>query len=129
MRNLDSVAPVVTGQPTTQPNPNGWYRDDVKVAWNATDPEPSSGLTGQPEDTIVAGEGADLTVESDDVCDNAGNCSTGTADGIKIDRTKPDITVSGVEGGKTYTLGARYPPPLVRPPMGCPASMARAQPP
>ena len=106
VRNLDSVAPAVTGQPTTQPNPNGWYRDDVTVAWNATDPEPSSGLTGQPQDTVVPGEGADLTAKSADVCDNAGNCSTGTVDGIQIDRTKPDITVSGVEAGKTYTLGA-----------------------
>jgi len=106
VENLDTVAPTVTGATTSQPNANGWYNDDVTVEWTATDPEPSSGLAGQPEHTIVTGEGASLTAESAQVCDTAGNCGTGKVEGIKIDRTKPEIVVTGVADGGTYTLGA-----------------------
>ncbi len=106
VRNLDTVAPAVTGQTTRQPNLNGWYNDDVAVEWTATDPEPSSGGVANPADTVVTGEGADLTAESAEVCDTAGNCSAGMVEGIKIDRTKPTVNLSGVENGKTYTLGA-----------------------
>ena len=106
VRNLDTVAPTVTGQASSQPNANGWYDNDVTVNWTATDPEPSSGMAAQPQSTIVQGEGNALAAESAQVCDNAGNCSTGKVDGIKIDRTKPTIEVSGVADGETYTLGA-----------------------
>ena len=106
VKNLDTVAPAVTGTAASQPNANGWYNDDVTVKWTATDPEPSSGLAGQPANTVVSGEGGDLSVDSGQVCDLAGNCSTGSISGIKIDRTKPSVTIAGVEDGNTYTLGA-----------------------
>ena len=96
----------VTGQASSQPNANGWYNDDVTVDWTATDPDPSSRIAAQPNSTIVKGEGNALAAESAQVCDNAGNCSTGKVDGIKIDRTKPTIEVLGVTDGETYTLGA-----------------------
>ena len=105
VRNLDTVAPTVTGQASSQPNANGWYDNDVTVDWTVDDPEPSSGIAAQPQPTIVTGEGTALTAESALVCDNARNCSTGKVDGIKIDRTKPTIDVSGVTDEETYTLG------------------------
>ena len=57
VRNLDTVAPTVTGRASSQPNANGWYDNDVTVNWTATDPEPSSGMAAQPQSTIVQGEG------------------------------------------------------------------------
>ena len=106
VRNLDTVGPTVTGTATSQPNTNGWYNDDVSVEWAVEDPEPSSGVTDQPAASVIDGEGDALAVESPQVCDLAGNCSTGSIGGIKIDRTKPSITIAGVEDGKTYTVGA-----------------------
>ncbi|MEI2785749.1 MAG: PxKF domain-containing protein [Candidatus Nanopelagicales bacterium] len=105
MRNLDSVAPTVTGHAASQPNANGWYNDDVTVQWTVTDADPSSGIVAQPSDPVINGEGGDLSAESGPVCDVAGNCSTGFVSGNKIDRTKPSVDVAGVEDGKTYTLG------------------------
>ena len=45
---LDDQAPVVTGTATTEPNANGWYRDDVTIAWSAADPAPTSGGVTNP---------------------------------------------------------------------------------
>ena len=106
VKNLDTVAPTVTGTATSQPNANGWYIDDVTVKWTANDPEPSSGLSGDPASTVIDGEGDDLSAESAQACDTAGNCSTGSITGIKIDRTKPSVAITGIKDGATYTLGA-----------------------
>lgn len=101
VRNLDTIAPTVTGATASQPNANGWYNDDLTVQWTVTDAEPSSGIVAQPSDTVLNGEGGDLSADSGPVCDVAGNCSTGSVSGTKIDRAKPSVTVAGVEDGKT----------------------------
>ena len=53
-------------------------------------------------------EGADVTATSPLVCDEAPtpNCARGTVTGMKIDKTPPSVTVTGVSNGSTYTLGA-----------------------
>ena len=95
----DTTPPVVTGEATTAPNANGWFDDDVTVRWTATD---ETSLVTSPSDTSVTAEGASLSAISDEVCDEAGNCATGTVTGIQIDRTPPvvDLLLGGV-----YTLG------------------------
>jgi hypothetical protein len=106
IENLDELAPAVVGEVVEQPNAEGWYRDDVTVRWTATDPEPSAGQPAAPNDTVVGGEGDNLRAVSEEVCDGAGNCATGSLDGIKIDRTKPEVSVAGVRDGEVYTVGA-----------------------
>ncbi|MEZ5184116.1 MAG: PxKF domain-containing protein [Candidatus Nanopelagicales bacterium] len=106
VENLDTVAPTVTGATASAPNADGWYNGDVTVHWTATDPEPSSGLGAQPADTVITGEGDNLSSASAEVCDASNNCATGHIHGIKIDRTKPEVSVTGIQAGKTYILGA-----------------------
>ena len=101
----DTTAPVVTGRATTRPNGYGWYAGDVRIDWSATDP---SGVKRQPADTIVTGQGANVTAQSPEVCDNATpapNCGRGSVTGLKIDKSAPTVSVKGVADGATYTLG------------------------
>lgn len=102
----DTTPPVVTGVPTRAPNGNGWYRTNVRIDWSATDA--GSGVAAQPEDTMVTEEGADVTARSGEVCDTAPtpNCARGEVTGLKIDKTSPSLSVTGVNDGATYTLGA-----------------------
>ena len=100
----DTSAPTVTGRAITRPNGAGWYRSNVRVDWSATD---DSGVAQQPRDTVVSTEGANVTATSPQVCDQAPtpNCGRGTLTGLKIDKTAPQLTVTGVSNGATYTLG------------------------
>ena len=102
----DTTPPTVTGVATRSPNSRGWYRSDVRIDWTATDD--GSGVAAQPADTVVTGQGANLTAQSPEVCDTAPtpNCTHGTVTGLKIDRTAPALAVRGVADGATYTLGA-----------------------
>ena len=95
----DTTPPVVTGEVTISPNANGWYAGDVTITWTASDE--TSSVT-PPDETTVTGEGKGLSATSEEVCDEAGNCASGTVTGIRIDRTPPavDLLLGGV-----YTLG------------------------
>lgn len=101
----DTTPPVVTGEATTAPNAEGWYAGDVTVRWTATD---DSDVAAPPPDTVVTGQGADVTATSAEVCDlaPAPNCTTGTLSGLRIDRTPPKVAVTGRSDGATYTVGA-----------------------
>ncbi len=98
----DSSAPLLSGTPTTQPNANGWYRDDVAVHWTASDPE--SGIPTDPADTTIGGEGTGLT-SSQSVTNGDGlTTTTISSPAVKIDRTAPTTAVSG--GSNTWTNGS-----------------------
>jgi hypothetical protein len=101
----DTAPPTITGNATTQPNGNGWYRNNVRIDWTATDP---SGVDAQPVDTTVATQGGNVTATSPLVCDKVPtpNCGRGTVTGLKIDKTAPVLSVGGVTNGATYTRGA-----------------------
>ena len=89
--NIDLTPPTLSGAASTPPNDNGWYNGDITVEWTADDA--LSGLNGTtPEDSLVEGEGDDLTA-TESVEDEAGNVRTVLVDGIRIDRTKPVTTV------------------------------------
>ena len=110
----DTTAPTVTGHATTRPNGAGWYRGNVRIDWSATD---DSGVARQPADTIVSTEGANVTTTSPQVCDKAStpNCGRGTVTGLKIDKTAPVLSFTGINNAASYTLGAV-------PAVGCTAS-------
>ncbi len=100
----DTTPPTVTGHATTRPNGAGWYRGNVRIDWHASD---QSGIKRQPADTTVSTEGSNVTATSPLVCDKAPtpNCGRGTLEGLKIDKTAPQLAVTGVSNGATYTLG------------------------
>jgi len=110
--NIDRTPPTLNGAPTTAAGLEGWYRSDVTVGWTCSDA--LSGLNGAcPSSSTITGEGADLSAAAS-VSDLAGNLTTTTVGGIKIDRTPPSTTVSvpaalasGWYGGPvTVTLSA-----------------------
>jgi hypothetical protein len=93
--DVDETAPSLTGAPTGERNGTGWYRDDVTVHWAASDA--LSGLDGPaPDDSLVAGEGGNLSASAS-VTDKAGNATSRTVDGIKIDRSAPVTTAHVAE--------------------------------
>ena len=90
--NIDKTPPVIGGVPTTAPNANGWYGGDVTVHWTCGDA--LSGIDGVcPADSVIASEGDNLSAAAG-VSDRAGNTSTATVSGIKIDRTAPSTSAS-----------------------------------
>lgn len=89
---VDTTAPTLSGAAKTGPNSNGWYNGDVMIAWTCNDS--GSGIDGAcPPDSTISGEGANLS-DSASVSDIAGNTTTASVTGIKIDRTPPNTTAS-----------------------------------
>jgi hypothetical protein len=89
--SIDKTAPSLTGAATTDPNGAGWYNGNVAITWTGHD-----GLSGidpatQPADSTITGEGSNLGASAS-IFDNAGNKTTASVSGIKIDRTAPAIT-------------------------------------
>ena len=107
----ESVPPVVVGVPDRAPDGNGWYQGPVVVSWSVTDPDPSSGLGALPGAVVAGLEGTNSYV-SDEVCDLAGNCATGSIT-LSIDTTPPVISdaqvfpaVIAVGGSSVLTVSA-----------------------
>ena len=84
--NVDKTAPELTASYTV-----GWHTGDVKVTWSCTDA--LSGVATGPTDDTVTGEGDNLSATAS-CTDKAGNTTTKTVDGIKIDRAAPATTAS-----------------------------------
>jgi hypothetical protein len=90
---VDQTPPTLAGHATTDPNGNGWYREDVTVTWTCSDD--TSGIVpgACPADSTVGGEGPDLSA-TESVSDVARNSTSTTVGGISIDRTAPVTTGS-----------------------------------
>jgi hypothetical protein len=89
--DIDLTAPELLGVPTADPNAAGWYRNDVTVKWTGSD-----GLSGidpatAPGESVIGGEGTDLGAGPATIADKAGNTTTASLSGVKIDRTGPVI--------------------------------------
>jgi hypothetical protein len=93
--DVDETAPVLTADYST-----AWHTDDVTVTWTCHDA--LSGIVGPDHSligadrvwtTTVGGEGDDLS-GAETCTDAAGNATTTTADGIRIDRHPPVTTAS-----------------------------------
>jgi hypothetical protein len=90
--HIDTTPPSLSGAPTSSPNGNGWYVNDVTVHWTCGDA--TSGLDGDcPSDSVVSGEGDNLGASAS-VSDNAGNVTNTMVGGIRIDRTPPNTVGS-----------------------------------
>jgi hypothetical protein len=80
---VDKAAPALSAD-----FPTGWNTGDVTVRWTCTDTGGSGVKGAQPANTLVEGEGDNLTATTS--CEDvAGNITTETVSGIKIDRTAP----------------------------------------
>ncbi|NHC13296.1 RCC1 domain-containing protein [Motilibacter deserti] len=94
--SIDTTAPTLTAGLAVAPHASGWYREDVRVSWSATDA--LSGIDGAaPADGVIDGEGRGLTTSAR-VSDRAGNVTVATSPAVSIDRTAPVTTASAPEG-------------------------------
>jgi hypothetical protein len=90
--NVDETAPSVSGRTTSSPNAHGWYNGNVSVHWTASDATSGVNDSTLPDDTVVTGEGSDLTAGPVNVQDVAGNTGSASVQHLKVDRTAPVIS-------------------------------------
>jgi hypothetical protein len=101
---IDRTNPTITGSRTPPANSFGWNNADVEVSFDCAD-ELSDiatclGNTPLTDETTTSGQSVTGTAT-----DNAGNTASDTVSGIKIDKTNPNVNVTGVSNGATYPLG------------------------
>ena len=93
---IDTVAPTISGSPTTAPNAAGWYNSNVTIHWTYADNAGGSGIdpATAPADTVISTEGTGLTATAA-VSDLAGNTATATsAPTVNIDKTPPTVAAT-----------------------------------
>src|SRR5215211_2248160 len=103
---VDKTAPTITDLgPTSSPNANGWYKDDVANRFGAADGRSgldSACLAVYPDaggariqSKTTSGEGTAVTVDSDSCADQAGNTATAkTSATFKVDKATPTSSAS-----------------------------------
>jgi len=82
----DSTPPVVVPSPDQDPNANGWYKNPVKVTWNASDS--MSGIASCPSSSSYSGPDSASANLSATCTDQAGN-SLSSSFPLKYDSTAP----------------------------------------
>ena len=87
----DHQAPIVNPI-LPEPNDDGWYRDDVDITWEVSDPLPSSGPPTIPPSVRATTEGQNVAYTSEQSCDPAGNCQSGVVH-LSIDKLAPTATI------------------------------------
>jgi hypothetical protein len=92
---VDKTPPVLSGAPTTPANAYGWYRTNVVVHFEASDPV--SGVASVTPDQTLTAEGAGQGVTGH-ATDHAGNSSSTAVTGINIDKTAPVVAISSPQG-------------------------------
>lgn len=88
----DTIGPIVRGVPDRPASEHGWHDGPVTVRWQVFD---GNGAT-QPPDSVIDGQGRDLSVTSAPSCDSLGNCATGSFE-ADIDSTAPSTSVRPME--------------------------------
>ncbi len=87
---IDKTPPVITGAPTTLPNGFGWWKTDVVIHFDATDP--ISGIAWVTPDVTISTEGENQSVLGAAV-DMAGNEAQMSVGDINIDKTPPLVAI------------------------------------
>jgi hypothetical protein len=100
---IDKTNPVISGSASPAANSHGWNNTNVVVSFSCFD-----GLSGlefcEPDHTLSSnGAGQSVTGDAKDKADNE---ASATVSGINIDKLAPDVSVTGVANGATYTQGS-----------------------
>lgn len=119
--STDLIPPTTSAEVVKAPNSNGWNNNDVTITLNSADNAGGSGvkkidatftgaksgsqsLPGSSGSVAVATEGnSSLSYSAVDVAGNKESPKTLT---IKLDKTPPLVSPTGVSSGATYALGA-----------------------
>lgn len=101
--NVDLTAPTIAASATPTPNAAGWNKSDVTVTFTCADA--LSGIASCTAPATLGAEGIGLSATGQAV-DKADNVASTTLSGIKLDKTPPVVSVTGVSDGATYILGS-----------------------
>lgn len=108
---VDVTAPAVSFTnytPESADGLNDWYVSNVTANFSASDA--TSGLANATGSTQLTVDGENLTAQSPQFTDIAGNTAAAGAatsnPAVKIDKTPPVVSVTGVVSGQQYVLGA-----------------------
>lgn len=99
--NIDMTPPVISALVSPEANLDGWHKGAVTVNYTCSDS--GSGITSCSAPITVNGNLAGEVITGEAV-DMAGNRATASVT-VKIDKTAPVITITGVTNGATYNLG------------------------
>jgi hypothetical protein len=91
----DTTPPTITGAASPAANAAGWNDTDVLVTFSCADV--GSGIASCTAPVTLSAEGVSLSATGTAI-DNAGNSTSVTVSGIKIDKTRPVITYTGNAG-------------------------------
>ena len=100
---IDQTNPTIDGSASPAANGAGWNNTDVTVSFDCADT--LSDVASCPADVTLSSDGADQSVTRS-ATDNAGNSASATVGNIDIDKTRPNVSVTGVSSGANYTTGA-----------------------
>jgi hypothetical protein len=100
---IDKTNPTINGSRTPPANSFGWNKANVAVSFNCADA--LSEIASCLGNTTLSSEGAGQSATGT-ATDNAGNSANATVSGINIDKTNPNVSITGVSNGATYTLGS-----------------------
>ncbi|HEY9377018.1 MAG TPA: hypothetical protein VIQ02_07990, partial [Jiangellaceae bacterium] len=100
---IDKTNPSISGSASPAANSHGWNNTNVVVSFSCFD-----GLSGidscEPNHTLSSnGAGQSVTGDARDKADNQ---ASSTVSGINIDKLPPNVSVTGVANGATYTQGS-----------------------
>ena len=99
---LDATGPTASPVVTVgTAGANGWYTSAVTVAWNWTDPGTIVSADCQQTSTTSGNGTFTLQATCEDLAGNIGHA----ADTVKVDGTRPAVSVTGVGNGARYVLG------------------------
>jgi hypothetical protein len=89
---IDDVPPTIVGSAAPAANAAGWNNTDVTVSFMCEDFE--SGIASCSSPVVLSSEGAGQSA-SGMAMDNAGNSASTTVSSIHIDKTAPNVSLSG----------------------------------
>ena len=103
---IDKTAPGITGDASPDANVNGWNNTDVTVSYVCSDALSGVWDLAADDDDVLTAEGSGQSA-SGTCSDNAGNTTSTTVSGIKIDKTAPTapVYVGGPASGASYYYG------------------------
>lgn len=99
---IDKTKPTIDGSASPAPNGAGWNNTNVTVSFDCIDL--LSDVASCPADVVLSSDGTDQSVTRS-ATDNAGNSASATVSNIDIDKTAPNVQVTGVSQGGAYTTG------------------------
>jgi hypothetical protein len=91
----DTSAPIVSYTLTGTPGTNGWFRSNVTIAWQVTEPEGLTSTSGCEIAQLVTSEGT--TTNTCEATSHGGTVSSTAT--LKIDRTAPTVSAGSPARG------------------------------